>query len=156
MDETNKIYFKFGLGREINSNAELSALWATMKIENDKQLKRVHIYGDSKIVIDWATGKNDIRAPHLQNLLMAIRALQTSFKEVHFKHIYREYNMEVDTLSKQALAIRSGIIEGEIVTGSAITHFFLHYKKGTKVTVSTVIMRQEDDRLHRDLDPWLF
>ena len=106
MDETTKISFKFGLGRATNSKAELSALWATMKIANDKQLKRVHIYGDSKTVIEWETCKNDIRDPYLQNILWEIRALQPRFEEVHFKYIYREYNMEVDTLSKQALAIR--------------------------------------------------
>ena len=46
LDETNKISFKLGLGRSTNNKAELSALWATMKIANDKQLKRLHIYGD--------------------------------------------------------------------------------------------------------------
>ena len=90
LDKTNKISFKVGLGRATNSKAKLSALWAIMKIAVDKQLKKVHIYGDSKIVIDWETGKNDIRAPHLQNLLREIRALQPSFEEVHFEHIYRE------------------------------------------------------------------
>ena len=124
MDETNKISFKFGLGTTTNSKYELSTLWATMKIANDKQLKRVHIYGDSKTVIDWATCKIDIKAPHLQTLLREIRALHLIFEEVHFKYIYMEYNMEVDALSKQALAIQSGIIEGEIATGSTISRFF--------------------------------
>ena len=103
-----------------------------MKIANDKHIKRVHIYGDSKTVIDWATCKIDIRAPHLQTLLREIRALHLSFEEVHFKYIYTEYNMEVNSLSKQALAIQSGIIEGEIATSSAITHFFSTIKKEPK------------------------
>ena len=124
LDETNKISFKLGLGRATNNKVELSALWATMKIANDKELKRLHIYGDSKTVIDWATGKNYIRAPHLQNLLKAIRALQPNFDAFHFNHIYREYNMEADTLSKQALAIQLGIIEGEIASGSIVTQFY--------------------------------
>ena len=124
MDETNKIYFKFGIGRATNTKDELSALWATLKIANDKQLKRVHIYGNSKVVIDWEIGKNDIRSPHIKNQLREIRDIQPSFEEVHFKYIYREYNMEADTLSKEALAIQLGIIEGEIAIGVEITLFF--------------------------------
>ena len=46
LDETNKISFKLGLGRSTNNKHEISPLWATMKIANDKQLKRLHIYGD--------------------------------------------------------------------------------------------------------------
>ena len=95
-----------------------------MKIANEKQLNRLHIYGDSKTVIDWATGKNYIRDPHLKNLLKAIRALQPNFDAFHFNHIYREYNMEADTLSKQALAIQPRIREGEIATRSTITQFY--------------------------------
>ena len=88
LNETNKISFKLGLERETNSKAELLALWTTLKIAKDKQLTRLHIYGDSKSVIDWASRKNNIRAPHLQNLLKAIRALQPAFEVVLFKHIY--------------------------------------------------------------------
>ena len=95
-----------------------------MKIANDKQLKRLHIYGDSKIVIDWETRKKNIIAPHLQNLLKEIRALQPNFDAVNFNHIYREYNMEADTLSKQALAIQPGTIKGEVSKGDATTLFY--------------------------------
>ena len=56
LNETNKISFKLGLERETNSKAELLALWTTLKIVKDKQLTRLHIYGDSKSVIDWASG----------------------------------------------------------------------------------------------------
>ena len=65
LSETNQIYFKLGLGRVTNSKAELSALWATLKITKDKQIDRLNIYGDSKIVIEWAQGRNSIRSPRL-------------------------------------------------------------------------------------------
>ena len=41
LDETNKIYFKLGLGRETNSKVELLVLWETMKIAKDKQITRL-------------------------------------------------------------------------------------------------------------------
>ena len=75
LDETNKISFNIGLGRASNNKDELSTLWATMKIPSDKHIQSFHIYGDSKTVIDWETQRNNIRDPHLKNLLKAIRAL---------------------------------------------------------------------------------
>ena len=75
MSEINKISFNLGLVRATNSKAELSALWATLKIAKDKQIDKLNIYGDSKIVIEWAQGRNNIRAAHLQNLLRASRSL---------------------------------------------------------------------------------
>ena len=36
------------------------------------------------------------------------------FAALIFNHVYREYNSEVHILSKQALAIQPGVIEGEI------------------------------------------
>ena len=71
-----------------------------MKLGSDKQIQRLHFYGDSKTVIDWAKGRNNIRAPHLQNLLKEIRALQPTFEEILFNHIYREFNTDADALSK--------------------------------------------------------
>ena len=94
-----------GLGRDTNRKAELSVLWATLKIAKDNQIDKLNIYGDSKTVIEWAQGRNNITAPHLQNLLRAIRSLQPSFETIHFNHIYREFNTGADTLSKMALAI---------------------------------------------------
>ena len=66
------------------------------------------------MVIEWSQGRNNITATHLQNLLRDIRSLQPSFEAIQFSHIYREFNTIADTLSKQALAIQPGIIEGEV------------------------------------------
>ena len=55
-----EIQIKLGLGRATNSKAELSALWATLKIAKDKQIDKLNIYGDPKTVIEWAQGRNNI------------------------------------------------------------------------------------------------
>ena len=110
IDDTNKISFKLGIGRDTNNKAYLSALWETMKLASDKHNTRLHIYGDSKTIIDWEIGKNNIRSPHLHNLLKEIRDLQPTFETVLFSHVYREFNIEADTMSKKALAIQPGII----------------------------------------------
>ena len=125
LSETIKISFKLGLGRATNSKVALSALWANLKIAKDKQIAKLNIYGDSKTVIEWAQGRNNIRSPHMQNLLRAIRSLQPSFEAIHFKHIYREFNTEADTLSKMALAIQPGIIEGEVSGEGEVVMFYI-------------------------------
>ena len=90
------------------------ALWATLKIEKDKQISKLNKHGDSKTVIEWAKERNNIRAPRLQNLLRTIWMMLPSFEALNFNHVYREFNSEADILSKQALAIQPGVIEGEI------------------------------------------
>ena len=70
-----EIQIKLGLGRATNSKVGLLALWATLKIAKDKQIDKLNIYGYSKTMIEWAQGRNSIRAPHLLNLIRAIRSL---------------------------------------------------------------------------------
>ena len=46
LSKNNKIAIKISMGQEINSKAELSALWTVLKIAKDKQVPRIHIFGD--------------------------------------------------------------------------------------------------------------
>ena len=63
------------------------------------------------MVIDWANGKLQIKAPHLQHLLRVIKEQKTAFETISFTHIYWELNTEVDKLSKVALALHPGLME---------------------------------------------
>ena len=75
-------------------------------------------------MIDWANEKNTIRAPHLQDLLAEIQTLKLSFRWISFGHVYRELNMEVDALSKQALSYQPGLMETEEVSdGISAVHY---------------------------------
>ena len=103
------------MGQATNNKAELTDLWATLMIAKDKQIAKLSIHGDSTTVIEWTQERNNIQAPHVQNMLRVIRSMQTFFASLKFNHIYREFNTEADTLSKQALAIQPAIIEGEIL-----------------------------------------
>ena len=67
-----KIMIKYAMGQATNSKAELSALWATMKLAYSNQIQDIQIFGDSKVVIDWENGRNKIRVPYLQHLLTEI------------------------------------------------------------------------------------
>ena len=73
------------------------------------------MFGDSKMVIEWATGRIQINAPapHLQHLLKTIKEQIGSFEMIFFKHIYREQNIEADKQSILALALPPGLTEVE-------------------------------------------
>ena len=49
---TRKIKIKYATGQASNNKAKLSALWATLKVAKGSQIQEIHIYGDSKVVVD--------------------------------------------------------------------------------------------------------
>ena len=113
---------KYAMGQASNNKAELTALWATLKVARSSHLQDIQIFGDSKVVVDWENGKNTIRAPHLQHLLAEIQELKSKFRRISFVHIYRELNAEADSLSKQALAYQPGLMETEEVAEGTSTY----------------------------------
>ena len=76
------------------------------------------------MVIDWANGKYQIKFPHLQNILIEIQQVMTSFESVSFTHIYREINGEAYILSKMALALQLGVIEVEELKNEQVKKYF--------------------------------
>ena len=68
----------------------------------DKQMKILHLFRDSKMVVEWAMGRIQINAPQIQHLLRTIKEKIGSFETISFKHIYMELNMKANKLSKLA------------------------------------------------------
>ena len=60
---TEKKKIKYAMGQASNNKAELSALWATLRVAQNSQIQEIQIFGDSKVVIDWENEQNNIRAP---------------------------------------------------------------------------------------------
>ena len=69
------------------------------------------------MVVDWVNRKIQINAPHLQQLLNAIRRLLKFFTSFSISHKYREMNMEANGLSKLALLLDPGKMETEEISG---------------------------------------
>jgi hypothetical protein len=59
----------------------------------------------SKIIIDWFSHENNLQVVSLQPWMTKIRVLSKKFQQLKAQHIYREYNKEVDQLSKQAMQL---------------------------------------------------
>ena len=92
--------FKAGLGFGTNNFDEIIGLKLLLTLSlqhNDKQLQ---IFGDSQLIINWASGKYRIQNILLEQILLEVHRLADLFENVHFMHIFRERNTIADKLAK--------------------------------------------------------
>ena len=97
-----------GCGRSTNTKSEPMALWALLSVSNFMGIPLHSLFGDSLVIISWATGKGTLNLPHLRHWCDDIRELLHNFPDMIMKHIYREHNQIADSLSKNALSLDSG------------------------------------------------
>jgi hypothetical protein len=55
-------------------------------------IQTLHVRGDSKIIIEWLSGKGDLNVVSLDGWKLRIRGLINQFQQITFSHVYREYN----------------------------------------------------------------
>ena len=68
----------------------------------------IQVYGDSKIVIDWAMGSTRCNILQLSPILEEIFILKSNFDYISFTHVYRERNSIADGLSKEGAQLQEG------------------------------------------------
>jgi ribonuclease HI len=54
---------------------ELTALWAFLFLVNSLNLRKVQIFGDSQVVVEWVKGKVQIQVACFQPLMRRIHDL---------------------------------------------------------------------------------
>ena len=91
------------IGPRSNTKAELLALWGLLYFAKTKNITRVKIFGDSKVIVDWAKGLHDLHIIQLNHWIRRTKELVDFFQNSSFSHIYQEHNYGVDILSKQAI-----------------------------------------------------
>jgi ribonuclease HI len=99
-------YLNCGAGT--NTKAELMGAWAALFIAKHLDILDIQLLGDSKVIIDWLKKKANLRAINIEGWKNKTSELASSFRVIHFQHIYREKNVEADLLSKKALTTVSG------------------------------------------------
>jgi ribonuclease HI len=90
--ESNSFSFATKLGSTTNNHTELMALKLTLPLEKEKGNTQLHIYGDSRLVINWMTGKNTLNNYTLWPLYTNIMRLTSSFSYIDYSHVYRQQN----------------------------------------------------------------
>jgi ribonuclease HI len=99
---------KMNCGNGTNTKGEMLALWLILYFSYLKQVPRLLLMGDSKVIIDWYTNDNNLQVISLQPWMIKIRALSRQFQQTKAQHIYINYNQVVDRLSKEALSCEEG------------------------------------------------
>ena len=69
----------------------------------ERNCKKLEVFGDSMVVINWINKTQRCRNSSLDTLYEEVNRILTNFESISFKHVYREWNMEADKLSKAGL-----------------------------------------------------
>jgi len=115
IDVSTSLRYKFYLcgGEGTNSRAEVLALWGLLYCARWLDIDSIHIFGDSRVVIEWINRKATFAPPYLQKRMHRILVLMNAFLRISFNHIYREHNYSADLLSKKGIRVQPGSIHYE-------------------------------------------
>jgi ribonuclease HI len=108
INHSHYIHIRYSLGGGTNNRVELIALWTLLETTKEKNMTKLQVFGDSKLVIDWERGQNNIQNPRLASILRDIKLTFRNFEWLSFHHIPRELNTKADELSKEALQLQKG------------------------------------------------
>ena len=78
-------------------------------------ISHLQVAGDSKMVIGWELQGFNLQVRSLNGWKWKIRSLQVQFDEIKFLHMYREFNILPDRLSKHSLEVDEGTIFFELL-----------------------------------------
>jgi hypothetical protein len=110
---------------ELIQKPELLGAWATLTLAKYLNIQNMQMMGDSKVIIEWLKHNGNLQSTAIEGWKRRTLELTTSFSGIHYHHIYREFNKEVDLLSKQALLEPKGRLSYFIWEGG--TYFFRKY-----------------------------
>jgi hypothetical protein len=100
-------------------------VWASLFLENLLDIHLMQLMGDSKVVIDWMQRKGNLLATKIEGWKRRVRTLEKNFQNLILQHIYREANVEADSLSKKSILSPKGSLiywtwdderEGQLIT----------------------------------------
>ena len=92
-----------GCGQGSNTKSELLALYGLLVFVNHLGISHLQVVGDSKVVIEWDQRKNNLQVLFIEWWQASIKDIQESFQVLLFPHAFREFNLDVDFLSKKSL-----------------------------------------------------
>jgi ribonuclease HI len=96
---------KFVGARETNNVAEYTGLIMGLHEALRLNISRLTVHGDSEIVIKQMKKEYAVKSPNIKAYYDAAASLARQFVYIHFKHVYREYNVRADELSNIGVAL---------------------------------------------------
>jgi len=82
----------------------------------------LHIYGDSKIIIDNVIGKFSIKNQLLTGWMNIIDFFLKGKNDYSIQHVDRSQNVQADSLSKKGLLLQPGKWKMDILLGNITYH----------------------------------
>lgn len=104
INEDGKIIWEASrfLGEKTNNEAEYMALIMLLKAANDRGIKSLRVYGDSKLVVSQISRQWKINLPHLRLLAREAWDLAEGM-DITYSWIPREENKRADMLSNEGI-----------------------------------------------------
>lgn len=100
--------FSLGLGQNSNNRAEALALWQGLKLALSKNIRKLVVFGDSRIIVQAMNTKRSPSQVHLAHLFKKINLLASKFQKIRFFHILRDLKALVDLEANNgSLLVRS-------------------------------------------------
>lgn len=147
----NHWYFKGRMAGGVGTKhmVEILNLWALLIFSLIHGVIDIKLFGDSKLIIDWITGKAIVKNSMLLQWGERTLECKRSFERIVFLHIYRELNLTADMLSKKSLHGTPGlvyfeeIIDNVVVSDSSLKLFTIvcfYYNKIKKLVNSNLVL----------------
>ena len=106
-------WLRMDAGYGTNTRPELLALWGLLHFASKRHICDLQVMGDSRDNVDWDLGIHNIHSMELSHWLSSVKGLFCHFNNLHFHHIYREYNYVANDISKRAIGLGGGKIAWE-------------------------------------------
>ena len=90
---------KFVGARETNNVAEYTGLIMGLHEARRRNISRLTVHGDSELIIKQMKKEYAVKSPNIKAYYDAAASLAKQFAYIHFKHVYREFNVRADELS---------------------------------------------------------
>ena len=90
-----------------NNEVEYEALLKRLELAKSVEAKSILVLRDSQLIMGQVTGVYEAKEERMRKYLSRIMRLMKRFEEANFVQVPREENVEVDTITKEALANES-------------------------------------------------
>jgi len=109
------------VGRATNNVAEYKALITAMQEARKLGARRVHVRGDSELIIKQMRGEYRVKSEDLRPLFEEARELADGFEQARFEHNLRGRNALADKLANLAMDKKGDVLEANTEESDAQT-----------------------------------
>jgi len=103
VDGKTKATISHFIGNTTNNVAEYTGLVLALEKAIDLEIKQVHVYMDSELIVKQLNGIYRVKNEKLLPLFVKARGLASKFSSFTISHVRREKNKLADQLANQAM-----------------------------------------------------